>query len=156
MERKNNIRKPKGFTAIIRLVIVLFLMSLLIGVKLINEIKQEDEKEYIVALITFIVVTIIIVMIMFIGINSFFKSIYKMNYLNNQISFYTYNYVFITQKKECVKITTKKNRVIFEFSNGVKLYALTRILVFIKFKRIQLSEINKQNFPNAVFVSNIK
>ena len=47
MERKNNIRKPKSFGAAIKLIALMFLMSLMIGLLLTNEIKKEDEEKYV-------------------------------------------------------------------------------------------------------------
>ena len=73
MERKTNIRKPKTFTAIIKFTAVLFFMSLLIGLLLTNEIKKEDEGEYIFSLIVFGIITLIIVVIIFLSFNTFLK-----------------------------------------------------------------------------------
>lgn len=156
MERKNNIRKPKSFGAAIKLIALLFLMSLMIGLLLTNEIKKEDEEKYVFSLIVFGVVTIIICIIIFVSLNSFFKAIYKINYLNNQIIFYTYNYVYVSQKKECTKIVKKRGRIVFQFSNGLELVVYTRILLFIKIKRIDETLIDKRNFPNTLILDKRK
>ena len=156
MERKNNIRKPKTFTAVIKLTAVLFFMSLLIGLLLTNEIKKEDEGEYIFSLVVFGIITLIIVVIIFLSFNVFLKTIYRINYLNNQITFYKYNYVFITQRKECTTITKKRNKIIFEFSIGLKLIVITRILFFVQIKRVDKTLINKRNFPHSNFIVKTK
>lgn len=149
MERKINFRKPKSFTAFIRLITLVILLGLVLGVLLTNKIKDTNEDKYVSSLIVFICISLTVLFVLFIFVGKFSKNVYKLELTNKQVIFTTYNYVYLIQKDECINIIKRRNKIVFKFSNGLSLTTITRVLFFFKVKKIDVSLINKRNFPNA-------
>lgn len=84
------------------------------------------------------------------------NEIYKITFMNGQVTFYTPSFVYITRNKECVEIIVKKYECIFKFEKGIMLKYKTRQNNFYITKkhrdgkeRINIDDLNKSNFPQA-------
>ena len=121
----------------------------MLGVLLTNKIKDTNEDKYVSSLIVFICISLTVLFVLFIFVGKFSKNVYKLELTNKQVIFTTYNYVYLIQKDECINIMKKRNKIVFKFSNGLSLTTITRVLFFFKVKKIDVSLINKRNFPNA-------
>lgn len=89
-------------------------------------------------------------------ISSLQELIYKISFINEQVTFYTPRSVYVTRNKECVEIIIKKYECSFRFDKGIILKYKTKQNNFYinkKYKdgkeRINIEDLNKSNFPNA-------
>lgn len=148
MTKSKNLRKPKTFTAIKDIYIILFCLFSTLGFvplfKIIVYYTRGDA-------ILFVIYICVVVFFYFFYIKRVRKindSIYKITFMNRQITFFTPAYVYITRSKECVEIIIKKSYCVFKFEKNLILYCYTKINK-ITGKSIKIDDLNKKNFPQA-------
>jgi len=105
MTRKINTRSSRKLSSGVKLLGIFFLITLLLFC-------------YAVAGEETITNSTILMWVAIVLLNSeLFKTINKVETKDNKVLYYTDRWVYISEREECVKISKRINKIVFEFSN---------------------------------------
>ena len=132
MTRKVNTKRSKKLTSGLKLLSLFFLLTILFLCYVVNG-KESIENSIV---LIWILIGILLLEFYFLSlINRLFRSISRVEIKEEKIIFYVDRWIFVSEKDECVKVTKKFNKILFEFSNGLRLICITKVLFFIPINR---------------------
>jgi len=138
MTRKINTRSSRKLSSGVKLLGIFFLVTLLL---FCYAVAGEETITNSTVLMWVAIVLLIIELYLINLINKLFKTINKVEIKDNKVLYYTDRWVYISEREECLKISKRVNKIVFEFSNGLRLICVTKVFLFIPVNKNSVRDI---------------
>ncbi len=138
MTRKINTRSSRKLSSGVKLLGIFFLVTLLLFCYVVAGKETIANSTVLIwATIGLLIIELCLINL----INKLFKTINKVETKDNKVLYYTDRWVYISEREECLKISKRINKIVFEFSNGLKLICVTKAFLFIPINKSAIRDI---------------